>query len=199
MAAVVAVAIATPSHFALWQRAIIGWDAGAATLVGLAWFVIERTDSAGTKARASGDDPGRHLVFVVGLAASLFSLFAAAFALRQVKALAAGEQLGWMLATIASIALSWTMTHTSYALRYAHLYYRDEAGERSLAFPGDEDPADIDFAYFAFTVGMCFQVSDVEVCTRAARRAVLLHSVLSFVYNTMIVALALNLVVGSMS
>ena len=100
--------------------------------------------------------------------------------------------------TLASIALSWTMTHTAYTLRYAHLYYRS-GGRHGLQFPGDEAPADIDFAYFAFTVGMCFQVSDVTVSTTACRRAVLLHATLAFVYNTMILALALNLVFGLMS
>ena len=64
---------------------------------------------------------------------------------------------------------------------------------------GDEPPADVDFAYFSFTVGMCFQVSDVTVCTMACRRAVLLHAIISFVYNTMILAIALNIVLATMT
>jgi uncharacterized membrane protein len=77
------------------------------------------------------------------------------------------------------------------------LYYRDDGdGEGGLEFPGREAPAYFDFAYFAFTVGMCFQVSDVTVSSRNLRRAVLGHALLSFAYNTAIIAVAINLVIG---
>ncbi|CAN5901635.1 DUF1345 domain-containing protein [soil metagenome] len=198
LTAMLAVALLTPSSEAWWQRMIIGWDSGALTLVVLAWTVILRADSAATRKRAGSDDPGRHVVFVIALVASLFSLFAAAFVLKQVRTMTGQEQQTWTILTLGAIALSWAMTHTAYTLRYAHLYYRG-GGRHGLQFPGDEAPADIDFAYFAFTVGMCFQVSDVTVSTTVCRRAVLLHAVLSFVYNTMILALALNLVFGLMS
>jgi uncharacterized membrane protein len=95
------------------------------------------------------------------------------------------------------VVSSWCLTHTVYTLRYAHLYYRDDAtGEGGLTFPGEDCPNYFDFAYFAFTVGMCFQVSDVVICSAAIRRAVLGHSLLSFAYNTAILALALNLLFG---
>ena len=85
-------------------------------------------------------------------------------------------------------------------MRYAHLFYRDApGGEGGLAFPGPRKPDDFDFAYFAFTVGMCFQVSDVVVTSAQIRRAVLGHAVLSFAYNTVIVALVLNLLFGFLS
>ncbi|HEY8080089.1 MAG TPA: DUF1345 domain-containing protein, partial [Labilithrix sp.] len=90
--------------------------------------------------------------------------------------------------------LSWVVTHTAFTLRYAHLYYRKHATAKCFQFPGTDQPSDMDFAYFAFTVGMCFQVSDVVVASSRARRAVLLHAVTSFVYNTTILALSLNLV-----
>lgn len=176
---------------------IVGWDTGALTLVGLALYVILRADAAETKRRAGSDDPGRFLVFLIALVASAFSLFAAAYVFKQVKGLPADQQQLWTLLTLGSIVLSWTMTHTGYALRYAHLYYRG-GGHHGLDFPGDDPPADVDFAYFSFTVGMCFQVSDVTVRSTICRRAVLVHAVIAFVYNTTIVALALNLVLSMM-
>jgi uncharacterized membrane protein len=106
--------------------------------------------------------------------------------------------MAWTLLTLAAIVLAWVVAHTVYTLRYAHLYY-GRGGHKGLQFPGDEQPADTDFAYFSFTVGMCFQVSDVVVTSTICRRAVLLHAVLSFIYNTAILALALNLVFSSMS
>jgi len=94
------------------------------------------------------------------------------------------------------VGTAWSLTHTSYTLRYAHLYYRDEGGVGGLVFPGDRPPDDFDFAYFAYTIGMCFQVSDVVITSWQIRRAVLGHAVLSFAYNTVILALALNLLFG---
>lgn len=200
----VALAVVSQFDFAWWQRAIIGWDVAGLSLIALMWSVILRADSAETRRRAGSDDPGRHAVFGIALGASMFSFFAAAFVLRQVKSVPENMRSTWTALTLGAIVLAWVLAHTVYTLRYAHLYYsrrrtHGATGEHCMKFPGDEAPADIDFAYFSFTLGMCFQVSDVTVMSTAARRAVLLHAVLSFIYNTAILALALNLVFGSMS
>jgi uncharacterized membrane protein len=98
---------------------------------------------------------------------------------------------------LTTVALAWTMTHTAFTFRYAHLYYREDAeGVGGVNMPGDSPPAYFDFAYFAFTIGMCFQVSDVCVTSHQIRRAVLLHAVISFAYNSVILAFVLNLVFG---
>jgi len=91
---------------------------------------------------------------------------------------------------------AWGVLHTSYALHYAYLYYRSEESAGGLAFPGEQSPDQQDFAYFAFTIGTTFAVSDVDVTNRAIRRAVLGHQILSFFYNTTILALVINLVTG---
>ena len=176
--------------------AVSGWDIGALTLVALAWLIIGRADPAETRRRAAAEDPGRSAVWGVVLASSAFSLFAATVALRQPKSLAP-QQSGLLAALcLLAVASAWGLTHTAYTLRYAHLYYRERGGEGGLTFAGEEAPSDLDFAYFAFTVGMCFQVSDVTVATRDFRRAVLGHGLLSFLFNTAILAVALNLVFG---
>jgi uncharacterized membrane protein len=195
---VIAFALFAPTGVEWWVRAIVGWDVGALALVTLAWSIILRADHTETRRRAGADDPGRHLVFAIALASSMFSFFAAAFVLRHVKNLPGPSQLTWTLLTLAAIVLAWVLAHTSYTLRYAHLYYRG-GGHHGLQFPGEDPPSDIDFAYFSFTIGMCFQVSDVVVTSTPCRRAVLLHAVLSFVYNTAILALALNLVFGTLT
>jgi uncharacterized membrane protein len=144
------------------------------------------------------------MVFVIALVASLISLFAAASVLRSVRAFTGAGEAAWTLVTLAAVALSWAVTHTAYTFRYAHLHYRrsrkhDKNSDGGIQFCGTEEPSDIDFAYFAFTIGMCFQVSDVVVTTTLLRREVLIHAVISFVYNTVILALALNLAVNLMS
>jgi len=180
---------------AWWIHCVVGWDVAALVLLGLAWSIILRAGGEETERRASGDDPGRNAVSLIALASSMFSFFAAVVVLLQVKDLDRGHRITWTALTLLAIALSWLVTHTSYALRYAHMHY-ESVTPPGIRFPDEGKPADIDFAYFAFTIGMCFQVSDVVLCSTRFRRAVLWHALLSFVYNTAILALALNLASG---
>jgi uncharacterized membrane protein len=176
---------------------VAGWDVGSIVFAGLGWVRIMMMDAAGTRRRAAGEDPGRTTVWFLVLAASAFSLFAALVVMRNAR-IAGFETRGVVVALcLLAVAMAWTVTHTSYALRYAHLYYRDDnEGIGGLEFPNEAAPCYFDFAYFAFTVGMCFQVSDVVVSSPQIRRAVLGQALLAFVYNTTIMALALNLVFG---
>jgi uncharacterized membrane protein len=204
MMGLVAAALAYPSRSQWLLRGLAGWDAASLTLVTLAWTIIVKADASQTRLRAGEDDPGRGVLFLIGLGSSLMSLLAAGMVLRVVKTLPPDEKFFWTTLAFAAVVLSWTVTHTGYTLRYANLYYRARAGRAAaececLEFPGAKDPADIDFAYFAFTVGMCFQVSDVVVATTEMRREVLVHAVLSFAYNTTIVALALNFAISLLS
>jgi uncharacterized membrane protein len=184
-------------------RAIAGWDAASLAILALAWTIILRADANETRRRAGEDDPGRHMVFAIALVASLISLFAATFVMRKGTAVTGAEAATWLrtLLMVAAVVLSWGVTHTAYTLRYAHMYYRqggtrDKRSEAGLKFCGAEEPSDIDFAYFAFTIGMCFQVSDVVATTTRMRREVLFHAGISFLYNTVILALTLNVLVG---
>jgi uncharacterized membrane protein len=178
-------------------RFVAAWDVTAFILLSFAWRLIWRSDPEETRRRAAAEDPGRNTVWALIVLTSSTSLFAAAVVLRQARTLAPGNAALWVALCLIAVVTSWSLTHTSWTLRYAHLYYRDDdEGEGGLVFPGDRKPDDFDFAYFAFTVGMCFQVSDVVVTSPTIRRAVLMHSCISFAYNTAIMALALNLAFG---
>jgi len=179
-----------------WAVASIsGWDAGGVVLVTLAWITIYTADAAETGRRAAADDPGRTLVYTVVLLTSATSLGAAVFLQRQASTVAPRSEALLAALCIATVALSWSLTHTAFTLHYAHLYYReDDEGIGGVEFPGGAMPTYMDFAYFAFTVGMCFQVSDVQITSHQIRRAVLLHATMSFLYNTAILAFVLNLV-----
>ncbi len=172
-------------------RAAPGGNTAALGLLVLAWNILVRSCPNETQKRAGAEDPGRNLIWAVTVLASLFSLFAAVFVLRKVRAWTGFEGQLWTGLALLAVVLSWLVTHTLYTFRYAHLYYRGGRAD-GLDFPKDQKPADIDFAYFAFTIGMCFQVSDVVVSCTRVRRAVLVHSLISFVYNTTILSLALN-------
>ena len=185
-----------PDELSVAIRALAAWDAAALTLLGIAWWIILPADCDETRRRAESEDPGRRSVWVIVLGASAVSVFGAASVVHQAAADPHGA-LFVLVMSVATVGLSWLVTHTAFTLRYAHLYYRGgPADEGGLEFPGDDKPDDFDFAYFAFTIGMCFQVSDVAVTDRHIRRTALLHSLMSFAYNTVIIALVLNLVMG---
>jgi uncharacterized membrane protein len=178
-------------------RVVAGWDAGATALVVFVWWAILAADPETTRCRAAAVDPGRTAVWVLVSMASSFSLFAGTVVMRRARLLEPEQTVLLVGLCIVAVVMAWVLTHTSYTLRYAHLYYRDDdEGEGGLTFPGDRPPSDIDFAYFAYTVGMCFQVSDVVVTSPQIRRAVLSHAILSFAYNTVILAFVLNLLFG---
>jgi uncharacterized membrane protein len=186
-----------PSEHSWAVRTVAGWDAGAMTLLLFVWWIIWASDPRETRCRAASADPGRTAVWFIVLIASCFSLFAGAVVLRHARSIDPERSALLVILCIIAIVAAWALTHTSYTLRYAHLYYRDDdEGEGGLTFPGERKPDDFDFAYFAYTVGMCFQVSDVSISSPQIRRAVLGQAILSFAYNTVILALALNLLFG---
>ena len=174
-----------------------GWDVGAIVLLFFAWRRIWVSGDAETRTHAAGDDPGRAAVFVLVVLAAGGSLISTVALVHKVKAVPGAEGDALVALSLLNVALSWAVTQTAFALRYAHLYYReDEEGVGGVEFPGGAQPSYFEFAYLAFTVGMCFQVSDSSVSSPQIRRAVLLHAVLAFVFNTAILAFALNLVFG---
>lgn len=190
----VAALLLVPLTSAWHVRAMIGWDAGALTYLALAWILMLGATPEDTRKRAALEDPGRRLTFVIAIGASMFSFFAAGAVLRQLRGATLAHGQVWIALAVAAIILSWFVTHTAFTLRYAHLYYRRRGATGCLRFEGSALPCDLDFAYFAFTIGMTFAVSDVVITSVRVRRVVLLHALVSFAYNTTILALSLNLV-----
>ena len=183
---------------------LAAWDTAGLALLCFSWLIIGSADPIQTQRRAAADDPGRTAVYFIVLVTSAVSLLSATPLVRATVGAAAnpagldpGEGSLFLALSVATVALSWALTHTAFTLRYAHLYYRNDAeGVGGVEFPGCKTPDYLDFAYLAFTVGMCFQVSDAAISSSQIRRTVLLHAVLAFVYNTAILAFVLNLAFG---
>lgn len=174
-----------------------GWNAGGLSLLALAWLLIATADAGTTGHRAAAEDPGRTAVTVLVILGSLAGLVAVTVLVRQPAAIAPREQIELVALCLATAMVSWTLTHTAFTLRYAHLYYgHGGEGGGGADFPGGGRPSYLDFAYLSFTVGMTFQVSDTAISSPRIRHTILLHAVLSFVYTTTILAFVLNLVAG---
>lgn len=143
--------------------------------------------------RATGGDEGIRVVVLIALAAIGFNALDIFTALNQ------SHPGGWvLLSALAGAPLGWAMLHTIYAHHYANLYYSNDDPNQPvpLKFPGTERPGPSDFVYFSFVIGMTAQVSDVLVQSGEMRRAVLFHGIVSFFYNTVLIAMAVNAVVS---
>ncbi len=180
-------------------RIVAVYDAAALAILAFYWTVVMQSDAAQTKARAAAQDPGRNAAFAIVLTAVVFG-FVSAFAI-----LGPGphdrlpeHEVAIYVLGFGAVVLGWLLIHTIFVFRYAHLYYRDRdrnlRSDGGLVFPGTPEPSDVDFAYFSFVIGMTFQVSDVQITDRGIRRLVLAHGLISFGYNTAILALVVNVV-----
>jgi uncharacterized membrane protein len=196
-AGVLASALA-PGRFGATLKVVAGWDGAALAMSALAWSFIVRASPVRTRLWAACTDPGRLVIGGFVIAASAFSLLATGYALRGARTCPAGGRDLFLGLGLLAVASAWVLTHTMYTLRYAHLFYRDGVErEGGLTFPGGGHPSYVDFAYYSFTIGMCFQVSDVTITNPRLRRETLAHALLSFLYNTVILAIALNFAIGT--
>ena len=170
---------------------LAGWDIAALLYLVLVWGAVYRMDAEVTARMAGREDPSTPVAEIVVVAASVAALVAVGFALVR-----AGEATGPIKAMLiglgtVSVVVSWLVVHTVYTLRYARGYYGEPAG--GISFNEEELPAYLDFAYFAFTIGMTFQVSDTNITTKGIRRLALHHALLSYLFGAVILASAVNI------
>lgn len=154
--------------------------------------IVGQTGANDLRRHAEEEDEGVALILLLAGLAVLVSVTAIFLVLN-----ADESGLGLRLTALVSLPLGWATIHTLLAFHYAYLHYRSEEKGEGFHFPGKGDPDAWDFLYASFTIGMTAQVSDTEITTRPIRRAVLVHGVASFFYNTGILALAVNAAVSA--
>jgi uncharacterized membrane protein len=190
----------TPAHYSLLVRLIMGWDVFGITTLALIWASIYTADTNHIRAVAASEDLSRLLSFVFILVAAGASLLAVVLLLSTSHGLPPAQLARHIALSVVAVGTSWLLVHTVFTLRYAHTYYdANEEGSDvgGLDFPGgDKEPDYLDIAYFAFVVGMTAQTADVSISGRAQRRLALLHGLISFCFNTALVALVISGVGG---
>ncbi len=185
-------------------RLISAWIAGSGVYLLLCWIAMEGVTPAALRRRAQALDGRGALVMLLIVAAAIASIAALGFLVLQ-KEQQQGAALALRLGLgVAGMVSAWLLIHVVFAMHYAHLFYGDDKATQDpddmrggLDFPGQEKPDYGDFLYFSFVVGMTCQVSDVQVTGRHMRRLTLLHGILSFFFNTAILALSINMVAGA--
>jgi len=197
--------------FLIWNKVsvpaliMISWASCALTIILLDWLIILTAHPREMRQIARLKDSSRIIILLFVITASCVSLFAILFLLLNHSKDAQHIQVTkHVLMSIGSVAVSWLMLHTVFTMSYAHMYYTNtpkpndpkDAVIGGLQFPEESNPDYLDFVYFSFVIGMTFQVSDVEISSRSIRRLALLHALISFTFNTAIVALSINVISG---
>ena len=179
-----------PQSLRLVTRLLIGWDTFIALYLVLAFLMMARCGIAHIRRNAVMQDDGRFLILMVTALGAFASIAAIVFELGASNR----STPGLILATV-TIVLSWAAVHTGFSLHYAHEYYRT-GKPGGLQFPSGDQHEDADywdFVYFSFVIGMTAQVSDVGITDKIIRRTATVHGIISFVFNTALVALMVNI------
>jgi len=180
--------------------AMLCWDSFALVYAIISWVFLFKCPTSKIRVEATREDGSRAFIFFMVMISSFASLFTVTLLILSREASSTGLII-YLPVAVSGMLLSWVLVHTTFTFRYAHMYYDDDDADSNkhaegLEFPKEKRPDYLDFAYFAFVIGMTFQVSDVDISSRKIRRVVLIHGLISFLLNTFVVALTINLIAG---
>ena len=183
-------------HLELLTRLMISWDSFCLGLISVCWITFWITPTKALAVEAQEQDESRPAIFVIILLSLCIGLLATLILLKSSDTTLIKKGLHYG-ASMVGVVLSWILLHTTFTLRYAHLYYMQHPDNPAmpsggLKFPEEEHPDYLDFAYYSFVLGMTFQVSDVNITSRQLRRLALLHGLIAFVFNSIVIALTIN-------
>ncbi|MEO5998441.1 MAG: DUF1345 domain-containing protein [Chitinophagaceae bacterium] len=178
---------------------MIAWDIFSCCLIGMCWFIFFNVPKTKMGMLAQREDESRTVIFFIVLVSVLISLFGILL-MGTVQEKYITKNIHEIVSML-GVGLSWFLLHTIFTLHYAHQYYDDDdqkkgVSSKGINFPDEDNPDYLDFAYFSFVLGMTFQVSDVTISAQKIRRLALLHGIIAFLYNTIIVALTINIIAG---
>ena len=184
----------TSSHL---TRLLIGWNAGVWSYLATLWWMMVRANAEQVKRRAAVEDENDTTILVIICVAAVSSIGAVVLGLAHTQDFLPGpKELRYMF-TGMTVLGSWFLVGTIFALHYARLFYACAGDKLPLRFPDDEKNPDYwDFLYFSFTMAVAVQTSDVSIMTRSMRKIVLMQSVLTFLFNSAILGLSINIAAG---
>jgi uncharacterized membrane protein len=200
----IAAGFVLPQDMRVATRALIAWNAAVALYIALSARLIANSTQETIRRQARFQDEGRMAILFLTAAAACASMGAIVAELGPVKILTGWPKGLYLGLTILTLLDSWLFMHLTFAFHYAHEYYLERATSPNvkaeqrggLYFPGTDAPQYIDFLYFSYVIGVACQTADVETTSPAMRGAALVHGVLSFFYNTTIIALMVNISSG---
>jgi uncharacterized membrane protein len=193
LGAIVVFTILLPRDWGWVTRLLVAWDASAILYLGMLTTMIFGESVEQIKARAAEQDEGALAILIIACLAAAASVAAIGIQLAGLKSVPPDEKALHLALGAVTIISSWALVHAFFTLHYAHDFYSDDDVQGGLEFPGKGEPDYVDFLYFSYTIGCTSQTSDVGVSTREVRTVVLAHSILSFFFNTTILAFGINI------
>jgi uncharacterized membrane protein len=193
-----ATALALPATYRLATRALLGWNVAVWLYLALVGWMMLRANHERLRRVAIAQAEGAGTVLAIVSASCIASFLGVVLELSAAKVRGVGHPLSHIAFGLGTVAGAWLLLPTVFELTYASQYYRSAEGH-GLQFPGADKsfrPDYLDFLYFSFTIAVAAQTSDVSVTTPTMRRLVLLQSVLSFAFNTAILAFTVNIAAG---
>ena len=188
-----ALLVVLPDSLRLATRLLLAWDLTSAIYVGFAFLMIARSTVETCRRRAALYDEADWVILLLVVGSAAAGLVAIFFELAVIRSSSGPLVLGLVMTGV-TVALSWTFTHMIFTLHYANLFYRTDADgpDNGLEFPGGRPPDYRDFLYYSFVIGCATQTADVNTVSPTMRRTTLMHGVVSFAFNTAILALMIN-------
>ncbi len=180
-------------------RIMISWDVFSLVLIVMSTITFFTMKSRQIRLLVKNQDPSRPVVFFIVVISTVTSLLGILILLLNKDEWILNKFVETLI-YISGVNFSWLLLHIIFTYRYAHLYYEtsmvpDAQCSPALEIHNEPNPDYLDFAYFSFVIGMTFQVSDISISSRQIRRLALLHGLLSFLFNTVIVALSINVII----
>jgi uncharacterized membrane protein len=192
-----------PAYFSALMRSIMAWDVLIVVFLAMTWSVMLRGGRETMRARAAHYDTSDSILLLLCIAAVIASLIAITGMVMGIATMPVEKKIFRLVLSVITVAGSWLFLHTVLALHYAHAYYwpKHRAGQPDthhggLDFPGGEAPDYADFLYFSFVLGATSQTSDVAITRKPIRRLAMLHGTLAFAFNTVLLALTVNIAAG---
>ena len=195
-----ALLLLVPSDLSLTTSAILAWDVTCAVYIAAAVAMMRGADEHRIRSTAATQDQGQGVILTLVIAAAAASIWVIAKELSAAKADAGLVKALRVALVFATVAASWFMVQLVFALHYAHEYYapgdKPGADAGGLLFPGGEAPDYWDFLHFSIVIGVASQTADIAFTAKGLRRVGTVHGVTAFTFNTVVLALTINLLAG---
>jgi uncharacterized membrane protein len=185
-----------PPQWSMLTRTLTAWNITVSLLLCATFALVARLNATQLQERYQEDDPTAPVILVVVIVAAILSVAAIVAFLTTLKQVDASQKAAHIVLASLTIADSWVLVPTIYALHYADLFYSAPQDKRPLCFPGTDSPVFWDFAYFSFTITAACQTADVSTRGVAVRKMVIGHSIIAVLFNVSILGFAVNITAG---
>lgn len=185
-----------PSNCSLISRVLIGWDVGVTSFLVLIFWWMRSLTAEQICSRYIEEDATAPIILVVVTLAALLSLIAIVEPLATLKHVSGNERVWHFLLAAITLIDSWLLVPTMFTTHYADMFYSTAKKDRPLSFPETDMPVFGDFAYFSFTIAAACQTADVLTTRTSIRKVVIVHEVISFLFNASILGFAINVTAG---